>query len=606
MTDMKIKAFSALAIVLCVIQPLTAKIYKGAEYRTKQSFLYGRFEARIKANGRSGMLASFFTYNDSYPSTPWNEIDIEIMGRYTNDVQFNTITPGQTNHVSHQYVPFNTSQEFHVYGFEWTPEYVAWFIDSVEVCRQTGDHIATLNQPQKLMMNVWPPAFPDWAGQWNAAVLPAFAYYDWVRYASYTPGSGNTGTANNFTTQWRDDLDSWDQTRWDKASHTWGGNNCDFVFDNAVFQGGNLILCLTGETALGYQDAVAPTPLWARIERDAVRILFSEEVTVASATNIGNYLIPSNAIASAELLPDARTVLLKVPGVHTTSVASMATTNISDRWTPSNTSGLKGIVPVRSTPLTFPLSINVGGPASGSFLADQPWSEAVEYGYSEGSPGAFPSATINGTTTQEVYRTELAGLTEYSIRVPNGIYVVTLMMAENYFSTAGQRISTFVVEGATAVSSLDLVASVGVRVAYQRSVLANVSDGILNIHARSTVDRPLLNGITVTFVSTGVEEESGDVPGEGDSEILGSYPNPFNGSTQVALRVASGDQVRFKVFDLLGRQVADEEVVVAAGDVALVRWDPQSVGGVPLATGLYVGMIEGRRRSKPHKLMYIR
>lgn len=588
---------------LLFAMPMAGKSIKGAEYRTKASFLYGRFEARIKANGRSGMLTSFFTYNDSYPSTPWNEIDIEIMGRYTNDVQFNTITPGQAHHVSHRYVPFNTAREFHVYGFEWTPDYVAWFIDSVEVYRQTGERIATLDQPQKLMMNVWPPAYPDWAGEWNAAVLPAFAYYDWVRYASYTPGAGNSGTGNNFTSQWHDDFDAWDQTRWDKATHTWGGNNSDFVQDNAVFRDGNLILCLTSETALGYQDGVAPTPLWARIEKDAVRIHFSEEVTEASAVTLSNYLIPSNSISSAQLLPDARTVLLSVPGVLSTTVSSIAVSGITDRSLTPNTSTLKAIVPFKATPLTFPLCIDVGGPGGGSFLPDQSWGPGVEYGYSEGYAGSFPGATINGTPYQAVYQMELAGFTEYNIRVPNGIYMVTLMMAENYFSANGKRIVTFTVEGNAAVTAFDLYANAGWRTAYQRTVLANVSDGMINIHAQALVDRPLLNGIMVSYIGTGVEERTGEVPTEESLEILGSYPNPFNGSAQVEVRVPAGERAIFRVYDLLGRMVSEQGV---EGDgTSLLRWDPSTDGAHRLASGMYVGVLEGRGRSRAHRLMYL-
>lgn len=38
---------------------LFAKIYKGAEYRTKEDFTYGKFEVRMKPAGKEGMLASF-------------------------------------------------------------------------------------------------------------------------------------------------------------------------------------------------------------------------------------------------------------------------------------------------------------------------------------------------------------------------------------------------------------------------------------------------------------------------------------------------------------------------------------------------------------------
>ena len=76
---------------------LAQKPYRGAEYRTLGTMRYGRFEVRMRSAGVSGMLSSFFTYYD--PANPWNEIDIEIMGRYSNEVQFNTIVPANTNHV---------------------------------------------------------------------------------------------------------------------------------------------------------------------------------------------------------------------------------------------------------------------------------------------------------------------------------------------------------------------------------------------------------------------------------------------------------------------------------------------------------------------------
>ena len=169
-----------------------AKTYKGAELRTKDSYKWGRFEVRMKSAAREGMLSSFFTYNDL--NGIWNEIDIEILGRYPDDIQFNTITPGRVNHLGHHKLNFSPHQDYHTYAFEWTPQYVAWFVDGQEVLRQTEGHISTMTQPQKIMMNVWIPVYENWTGAWNDLVLPAFAHYDFVSYASYTPFSGNTGT----------------------------------------------------------------------------------------------------------------------------------------------------------------------------------------------------------------------------------------------------------------------------------------------------------------------------------------------------------------------------------------------------------------------------
>lgn len=313
------KIQSVFFLILCFPALLLGKLYKGAEYRTKASFTYGRFEVRMMSAQREGMLSSFFTYNDMVPfdSQKWNEIDIEIMGRYADDVQFNTITPGQTNHVGRRQTPFNPHLGFHTYAIEWTPSYVAWFIDGSEAYRQTGPHIQTLIYPQKIMMNIWIPTAPNWAGEWNDNVLPAFGSYDYVSYSSYTPDSGSVGTNNNFTPQWKDDFNTYDATRWDQATHTWSDNQCDFTPANIVFNSGKMILCLTKETSVGYVDAVAPYVSSARADADGVVINFSEEVDSVSATTTSNYLIPRKTILQVDLYSDKKTVRLTIDGYDT-------------------------------------------------------------------------------------------------------------------------------------------------------------------------------------------------------------------------------------------------------------------------------------------------
>ncbi|RMF10864.1 MAG: glycosyl hydrolase family protein [Candidatus Neomarinimicrobiota bacterium] len=241
-------------LVIWLATGLGAKPYRGGELRTMESFLYGRFEVRCRFAPGSGVVSSFFTYHDNDPDWigHWNEIDIEYLGRYDHQIQWNVITPGQVHHVATTTTDFNPSDSYHVYAIEWTPYYVAWFIDSAQVAVQVGSHVGELVYSQKLMMNIWQPADVNWAGTFNDSILPVYAFYDWVRYYTYDPDSGNAGSANQFRLAWEDPFDYFDIMRWQKATHTWDGNNCDFIPENVVFQDGQMILCLTDPVNTGY------------------------------------------------------------------------------------------------------------------------------------------------------------------------------------------------------------------------------------------------------------------------------------------------------------------------------------------------------------------
>ncbi len=68
------------------------------------------------------------------------------------------------------------AREFHVYAAEWTPEYVAFFID--------GEHIKTVGQspsyPMQLMLNLY--EFPDATGDtFTAETYPKEFVVDYVR-----------------------------------------------------------------------------------------------------------------------------------------------------------------------------------------------------------------------------------------------------------------------------------------------------------------------------------------------------------------------------------------------------------------------------------------
>lgn len=242
---MKLKIASLL--LLCISQSIFAAIVSGAEYRTIQSFLYGRFEVRMKSAQGSGIISSFFTYSDqSYGAGNWNEIDVELLGRYSDRVQLNYITgtPGlEVHHIQNCFNFGNTNQEFHTYAFEWYPDLIVWYVDGKKV-HEASDHVkAYMTNAQRIMVNIWASSDVAWVGDFNKFILPKYAYYDYVAYYSYTPKTGLNGS--DFTFQWRDNFNNWDQTRWTKSTHSWDANYAQFNTKNVVFADSTAILDLT-------------------------------------------------------------------------------------------------------------------------------------------------------------------------------------------------------------------------------------------------------------------------------------------------------------------------------------------------------------------------
>ncbi len=593
-----------LLIIIFGSNKLIGKDYKGAEFRTKQNFLYGRFEVKMKSTYREGVLASFFTYHEfSGGIENWNEIDIEILGRYSNDIQFNTITSGQTNHVSHYPLSFSPHEDFHEYAFEWTPNYVAWFVDGVEVYRQTGEHIQTLNKPQKLMMNIWNPEATNWAGQFDPITLPAFAYYDWVKYYLYTPSSGNYGTNNNFTFSWSDDFNYWNTSRWDKATHTWVGNGCDFIPENAVIRDGYLILCLTNSTNIGYTDVQPPILLSAKVHNGKVHVNFSEELDEVSAQTKSNYIIYDVTIDSAKLLSDKKTVELTVSGWDFISPKTLVVMNVKDRWNPPNRLNPKAVSIITQTQFSFPLKINCGGPAVSGYLAEQEWTITSDYGSIDGGNSSY-AVNISNTDEPEIYRYEKWGMTTYRVRLPNGVYKVKLMFAENYHNQSGKRIFDVYVEGQRVLQNFDIYALVGQHTAFVKEVNdVMVRDGYLDIYFVTHKDNPMINGIVIDRISSDVGEKIITNPGK--FTLFQNYPNPFNSFTKISYEVFQSDFYSLSIYDSIGRIIAKENLGYLKEGNYSFDFDSNGLTKSGISSGVYFYLLQNSDSYQIKKMLLL-
>lgn len=190
--------------------------YSCGEIRTVEKFKYGRIEARFKtpSTPTSGFISSLFTYDRD--DGMWREIDIELEGGRPGSMQSNLIFADGASDPDFGWSQTRAwgaweslhpmtkaTSEWTVYAIEWTPDYMAWFMDGVEVRRLTNDDLD--NQPYKapqvnktwvpetdtkIMMNFWiptPQVGPHFGGETSGNQYPMTAEYDWFRYYAYTP-----------------------------------------------------------------------------------------------------------------------------------------------------------------------------------------------------------------------------------------------------------------------------------------------------------------------------------------------------------------------------------------------------------------------------------
>ncbi|WP_437608301.1 family 16 glycosylhydrolase [Sorangium sp. So ce834] len=244
---------AAASLALAVSSTAVAKPYKGGELYTTQGQLHGRIEVRMRMARGSGILSTFFTYKDGSEMSGafWEEIDIEVFGKdNARSWQSNIITGMGTRVTSEQVhtAAASLADAYHTYTLEWTPDYVSWSIDGVQIRKATGAQVAALTNPQSLRFNLWSSDATEWVGPFDDSVLPQHQFVNWIKYYRYNNGS--------FELAWQDDFDSVDSGRWGKADWTFDGNRVDFDPRNVTVKDGTLVLSLTREGQTGFNGAV--------------------------------------------------------------------------------------------------------------------------------------------------------------------------------------------------------------------------------------------------------------------------------------------------------------------------------------------------------------
>ncbi len=154
--------------------------YSGGEFRSKDFYGYGLYEVSMKPIKNDGVVSSFFTYTGPSDNNPWDEIDIEFLGKDTTIVQFNYFTDSKGGHEYIHELGFDAAEEFHTYGFKWAEDSITWYVDGEEVHKAEKKLPST---PSKIMMNAWCGTGVDgWLNAFTDGDLPLTAEYQWVRF----------------------------------------------------------------------------------------------------------------------------------------------------------------------------------------------------------------------------------------------------------------------------------------------------------------------------------------------------------------------------------------------------------------------------------------
>jgi beta-glucanase (GH16 family) len=153
-------------------ESLGVREYSAASLCSRDQYLFGRFEAIIKASNTPGVVTGFFLHRDS----PRQEIDIEIAGnrrdRLLVNVFFNPggegakYDYGYRGAASYVDLGFDASESYHRFTIDWRPCEIRWSVDNRLVHKRVEWEPTPIpHLPMALHINAWPCRSKELAGR---------------------------------------------------------------------------------------------------------------------------------------------------------------------------------------------------------------------------------------------------------------------------------------------------------------------------------------------------------------------------------------------------------------------------------------------------------
>ncbi len=163
--------------------------YASGEVQSRKTYGHGYYEATMQAASGSGIVSGFFTYTGPPFGKPWNEIDVEILGKDTKEATLTYFYDGKS--ISHVVeLDFDAAAGLHHYAFDWQPGYIRWYIDGKLVYEAVGSELPLPNEPQKIMMHLWgTDTIRDWAGPFDRGAVPTSMRFGCIAYSHNRPAT---------------------------------------------------------------------------------------------------------------------------------------------------------------------------------------------------------------------------------------------------------------------------------------------------------------------------------------------------------------------------------------------------------------------------------
>jgi len=160
------------AVLTVMKETLGVRNYSAAALTSSNRYLYGKFEAVIKASKTPGVVTGIFLHRDS----PRQEIDIEITGNKNDRLLLNVFYNPGIEGTKYDYgyrgascsinLGFDASESYHRYTIEWESNEIRWLVDDLLVHRRNEWNPTPIpHLPMAFHVNLWPTRSKELAGR---------------------------------------------------------------------------------------------------------------------------------------------------------------------------------------------------------------------------------------------------------------------------------------------------------------------------------------------------------------------------------------------------------------------------------------------------------